>query len=336
MNRGYKTYRGKTDTLKILETVVKQEDGRFVKYLKTHTLPGFEKRSLFDVGKYFLRSLFKENLNLRASSLSFNFFLSLFPILIFLLALIAQLPVIGMKTRLINEIALLFPKSTSKALTETIYDLLKNPSSGLLSFGIVLALYFASNAYHTMINTFNRRLPIRVRRTWIQNRIRAIFLTLLIIVLAIVTLYILTQFYKANGYIFKHNWDSKAFFKFIIKTFEYLIVIVFVFVAISCMYYFGPSKKDKWHFFSAGSIFAGTLSIISTFAFSLYVDNFNSYNNVYGSIGAIIALMVLIYINTLVVIVGFELNTSIDKAHILFEERENAQNLAISANKKEN
>lgn len=227
-----------------------------------------------------------------------------------------------MKTRLIKEIALLFPESTSTALKSTIYDLLNHPSSGLLSFGFILALYFASNAYHTMINTFNRRLPVRRRRNWIQNRIQAIFLTLLITTLAIFTLFVLTQFYNADNYMYKHHWDSRAFFRFLIQIFEYLIIIIFVFVSISCMYYFGPAKKDKWRFFSAGSIFAGTLSVISTFVFTLYVNNFNSYNKVYGSIGAIIALMVLIYINTLVVIVGFELNTSIDKAHIQAEEQE--------------
>lgn len=287
-----------------------------MRYLKTHSIKSFEGRSFYDVGKYFLRGLFRENLNLRASSLSFNFFLSLFPILIFLLTLIASLPVRGLKTRLIKEIGLLLPEASSKALSGTIYELLNNPHSGLLSFGFLLALYFASNAYHSMINGFNRRLPMRKRRHWVQNRLMAIFITLLVTCLAIITLYILTQFYQANNYIHKHHWDTRRFFKFLLLIFEYIVLMGFVLISISCMYFFGPANKRRWKFFSAGSFLASVLSIISTLLFSLYVNNFNSYNKVYGSIGAIIALMVLIYINTLVVLVGFELNNSIDKAHL--------------------
>jgi membrane protein len=321
MADGFKTYRGISKSEIFADTPIKKEDARVIKYLKKHTLPGFEGRKIYDVGKYFLRSMFRENLNLRASSLSFNFFLSLFPILIFLLTLIAQLPVRGLRTRLIVEIALFFPKSTSDALQKTIQQLLSHPNSGLLSFGFILALYFASNAYHTMINTFNRRLPQKTRRTWIQNRLRAIFLTLLVSVLAIVTLYVLTQLNRFDGYILGKHIQLKNVISFLLHFIEYSIIIFFVFVAISSMYYFGPGNKKPWKFFSAGSILAGTLSVISTFGFTVYVNNFNSYNKVYGSIGAIIALMVLIYINTLVVIVGFELNASIDKAH-LFAENE--------------
>lgn len=320
LNKIYRKYRGQSAVETIAETPVTKADTRFVRYLKTHTLTGFDKHSIYDVGKYFLRGLFKENLNLRASSLSFNFFLSLFPILIFLLTTIAALPVKGLKTRLIKEISVMLPEASSKALSGTIFELLNHPNHGLLSFGFILALYFASNAYHTMINSFNRRLPVKVRRNWIQNRIRAIYLTLMITGLAIVVLYILTQFYQADNYMYKHHWDARKFFRFLITIFEYLILIVFVLVAISCMYYFGPANKKRWKFFSAGSIFATSLSVLSTFFFSVYVNNFNSYNKVYGSIGAIIALMILIYINTLVVLVGFELNTSIDRAHINAKE----------------
>ena len=87
-------------------------------------------------------------------------------------------------------------------------------------------------------------------------------------------------------------------------------------LAISSLYYFAPSKTVHWKFFTAGSFIASTLSIIATFGFTMYVNNFDSYNKIYGSIGAILALMVLIYINVFLVIIGFELNTSIDRAEI--------------------
>jgi membrane protein len=291
-------------------------DGPLVIWLKRKTIRGFDGHSIYDVGKYFLRSLFRENLNLRASSLSFNFFLSLFPSLIFILTLIAALPVKGLKTRLIQELRLLLPESTWKEVSGTIYELLTHQNSGLLSFGFILALYFASNAFHSLINSFNRRLPEKRRRNWIQNRLRAFGLTFLMGFMVILTLLLLTWLFQFNMFITKHHWPGMALWIFLLTTIEYLLIIGLIFTAISSFYHFGPAHQFKWRFVSPGSIFASTLSIVSTYSFGLYVNNFNAYNKIYGSIGAIIALMVLIYINCLLVIVGFDLNTSIDKARI--------------------
>jgi len=326
LNIRSKTYRGRSDIHNPLETPVTKTDGRMVRYLKTNTIIGFHGHSIYDVGKYFLNSLFRENLTIRASSLSFNFFLSLFPILIFLLTLIAYLPIKGLKSGLINEIHLLLPETSSKALSDTIYELLNQQHSTLLSFGFLLALYFASNAYHTMINTFNRRLPQRIRRHWVHNRLLAIGLTFLITFYGILTLLFVSKFYQAETYIHKHHWFAEPVLAWIMVLLEYIVLMLFVLISISSVYYYAPATKHRWRFFSAGSILATILSILSTLLFSLYVNNFNSYNKVYGSIGAIIALMVLIYINTLVILVGFDLNTSIEKAAMTAKLREGRKN----------
>jgi membrane protein len=113
-----------------------------------------------------------------------------------------------------------------------------------------------------------------------------------------------------------NNWPLLSLINFFIEFFKYILITGLFILVISSIYYFGPSNKKRWQFFSAGSLLAGTLSIISTFGFTLYVNNFDSYNKIYGSIGAILALMVLIYINSFLIIVGFELNTSIDKAEV--------------------
>lgn len=332
MSHKPKTYRGHIKLPGPLETPVEANDGSIIRFLKTKTIYGFQGHSIYDVGKYFLNSLFRENLNIRATSLSFNFFLSLFPILIFLLTLIAYLPVKGLKSGLISEIKILLPDSSSKALSETIYEILNQPHTGLLSFGVLLALYFASNAYHTMINTFNRRLVHGKKQNWVQNRIRALFLTFLISALAIVTLFFVSKIYQFDFYIKKHDWPMLEFIKFMLAVFEYLLIAAFALIAICSMYFFGPSNKKRWTFFSAGSILAWMLSMLSTFAFSLYVNNFNSYNKVYGSIGAILALMVLIYINTLVILVGFDLNASIEKASISANKQKTEQKPVLKAN----
>jgi len=113
-------------------------------------------------------------------------------------------------------------------------------------------------------------------------------------------------------------------YSFIIVLLEYLVLAALFQIGISSIYYFGPSNTKRWRFLSAGSIAATVLGGISTLAFGMYVNNFNTYNKVYGSIGAIIALMILIYINILTIIVGFELNVSIEKA-LAQKERRNAK-----------
>lgn len=327
-----KKYRGQMQLPGPMETPIETHDNAFIRFLKSHSVYGFQGHSLYDVGKYFLNALFKENINIRATSLSFNFFLSLFPILIFLLTLIAYLPVKGLKSGLIQEIDLLLPDASSKALSSTIYEILNQPHSGLLSFGFLLALYFASNAYHTMINTFNRRLPQRRQRNWIQNRLMAILLTFMVSILAIITLFFVAKLVQFNGFVEKHDWMLESVLLFITAVLEYALLGGCVLICICVMYYFGPANKKRWRFFSAGSIFAWILSILSTLLFSVYVNNFNSYNKVYGSIGAIIALMILIYINTLVVLVGFDLNTSIEKAAISASKQSNKQKTSLQEN----
>ena len=283
-------------------------------YLQNKRLEAFQGESLYNVGKYFFRSMFMENLNTRASSLSFNFFLALFPALIFLLTLIGYLPLHGLKTQFIQELSIILPKQTFKEIQSTIFEILHKQNSGLLSFGFITTVYFSSNAFHLLINSFNRRLPFGKKKNWFQIRLKAIFMTFWISIIVIITLLILTYAYQSVNYIVTHEWPFAAVYEFFILLLEYIVLAALILIATSSIYYFGPSNHKRWKFLSAGSVMASILSAISTVSFGLYVNNFNTYNKVYGSIGAIIALMILIYINMLTIIVGFELNVSIEKA----------------------
>jgi membrane protein len=131
--------------------------------------------------------------------------------------------------------------------------------------------------------------------------------------------------YQSVLFIQSHRWPLSDIYTFIITIFEYLVLIALFLIGISSLYFFGPANQRRWKFFTAGSTTATVLSALSSWGFALYVNNFNTYNKVYGSIGAIIALMILIYINILTIIVGFELNVSIEKALNITNQR-NATN----------
>ncbi|MFN5889102.1 MAG: YihY/virulence factor BrkB family protein [Bacteroidota bacterium] len=307
------------------QTSESQPSHPLFKYLQTIKPKGFGGESLYTVGRYFLRAMFMENLNMRASSLSFYFFLALFPALIFLLTLIAYLPITGLKTQFIRELSLIMPEQTYKEIRSTILEILNKQNSGLLSFGFITTLYFASNAFHLLINSFNRRLPNVKKKNWFQIRGRAVFMTFWVSILIILGLFLITMAYQSVLFIQSHRWPLSDIYTFIITIFEYLVLIALFLIGISSLYFFGPANQRRWKFFTAGSTTATVLSALSSWGFALYVNNFNTYNKVYGSIGAIIALMILIYINILTIIVGFELNVSIEKALNITNQR-NATN----------
>ena len=322
-NHHHKSEPTEDQAVPVLEKIkAVRTDHPFLSYLKSKTFKGFEGHSLYDVGRYFLRAMFTENLNMRASALSFNFFLALFPALIFTLTLIAYLPFDDLKTQFVQELSRILPDKSFKEVSGTIQEVLLKQNRGLLSFGFALTLYFASNAFHILINNFNRRLPVVVKKNWFQLRLKALFMTVLISSMVIVVLVLITWGYQLHRYMVTEQWRIGFIYEFILVIFEYLLIAFLIFLAISSVYYFGPHHQWRWKFFSAGSILASSLSILSSLVFSFYVNNFDSYNKIYGSIGAIIALLILIYINVLAVIVGFELNASIEKAGLFSQSQE--------------
>ena len=295
-----------------------QHDSPIKTYLESKTLKGLKGHNLYEVGRYFIRSLFMENLSVRASSLSFNFFLALFPAIIFLLTLIAYLPYDGLKTQFIEQLSIILPERTYKQISETIIEILQKENSSLLSFGFLLTVYFTSNSFHLLINSFNRRLANidRVKQSWLTVRLKAIFIALLLSIIIIVFLSIVTIAYQIEFYMESNDWPLADIYGFLVELIKYILIAGLFLLGLSIIYYFAPSKQSKWQFISIGSLVGTGLSLLTTFTFTIYVNNFDSYNKVYGSIGAIMALMVLLYINILSMIIGFELNTSIDKAEL--------------------
>ena len=296
-----------------------------LQYFKRTTIKGLNGHSIYDVGKFFFRSRFLENLNIRATSLSFNFFTALFPALIFLLTLIAYLPIKGIKSQFIQQLALILPKKTYEEISSTILEILHKQNSSLLSFGFILTVYFASNSFHLMINTFNRRVAVPQKKSWLHIRGKAVFLTFWMCILIIFFLLLVTWSFQIESYMEAHKWPLFSLYSILLTIFEYILICALFLFAISSIYFFAPSNHQRWRFFSVGAVFTTILSILTTFGFSIYVNNFDSYNKVYGSIGAILALMVLIYMNIMIILVGFELNASIDKVEISKKRKADAE-----------
>ena len=192
-------------------------------------------------------------------------------------------------------------------VSKVVVDFMNTQHKDVLSVGVLLALFFSSNGIMGLMRSFDRSLDVYKKRTGLSRRWTAIKLTFVLIFVAIASLRVLiVQSEVLNVWIIRIFNNIMA-----VKIVSFIILVLIVFCAISIVYAYGPSLTHRFRFVSAGSVFATTLSILATFVFFFLVNNILNYNKVYGSIGSIIAFMVWVWINTLIILIGYELNVSI-------------------------
>lgn len=276
--------------------------------------PGYKEISWYSVFEFFIRWVDKKDLHMRSSALSFTFFLSLFPTAIFFFTLIAYLPLKQSPEEILFFIEGIIPKNAFKGIKSTLTDILKYQRSGLLSIGFLLAVYFGTNGFHSLMNTLNRYGKEKETRSYWKQRLIAIILAFIVSIAVLLSVLLVT----GGNWLIQWLDKTKYFPSKMTPTLLFVLnngMVVFIMLTIiSCIYYFAPSKHSKWRFFTPGSVFACLITLSSTYLFSAYVNQFNAYNKVYGSIGVLIVVMLLIYINTYILLLGYELNIAIGKA----------------------
>lgn len=281
---------------------------------KKVTLPGFDKMPLYDVMVFFWRSIVDGSLSTRASATAFSFFMALFPAIVFLFTLIPYIPIENFQTELFLLLKDMVPANAFSAIEETVQDILTRQRGDLLSLGFFMALIFSTNGFASMMSAFDASLHSFERRTWIGQRIIALFLLAIQSVLLTSAIALITygqhfiNYLVSNGYLRDH-------FTFYLLTFgKWLVILVLFFMANSFLFWLAPAKKTKWRFISAGGTLSTVLSLATFIGFSYYINNFGQYNKLYGSIGTLLVIMLLMYLLSLILLVGFELNASINEA----------------------
>ena len=278
--------------------------------LKKFIIPGFEGLSLHEVSLFFYRGITKGAITTRASSLAFNFFLAFFPGIIVIFTLIPFVPITGFQEQLFMLIMEVLPPSTFGATKSIVDDIINNERGGLLSFTFILALYFCTNGVNAMITGFNSTYHHQDGRSWVQLKLLSFSLTVILAIFLVLTIafqiasedflsYLVTQKHIGQG-LAEMIFSSKPF-----------ILVIGLFLSISCIYYYAPADKSRWKFLSPGSVLCTLLSVLTSFAFSYYVNNFAQYNQLYGSIGTLLVILLWMYFNSMILLIGFELNASI-------------------------
>jgi membrane protein len=285
----------------------------FIAWTKVCVLPGFAPLPLYTIGTFFFKEIAKDTLVNKASSLAYNFMLAMFPAIIFLFTLIPYIPKqIGFQERLMSLIALILPKNAFLAFETTITEIINIQNGSLLSLGFVLSLFFATNGVHNLMGAFNRSSLIIETRTWIKQRLVAGLLTVIIAFSVIVCIAAM-----AIGEIMLTSLKEELKYQgnltyYAIQFTRWTLLVILYFSTVSILYRYGPAHAKKWKFFSAGSWLATLLAFLTIWGFSFYINHFGAYNKVYGSIGTLIVIMIWLYFNSLILLLGFELNASID------------------------
>lgn len=270
--------------------------------------------SLYDILIIFIEKVRKDEIFERAYSVAFNFTLAIFPAIIFLFTLIPYFTFFPeLEKRIRTFLQDVMPYSLYIAASSTIDDILSRPRGGLLSLGFFLALYLSTNGMDSLMQAFNKCYRTVERRSFLKTRLIATGLTftLALVLIIAVTLLVVGQYFinMAGSY---NLLEGSAVF--LIVLLRFVIVFAIFLTGISCIYYLAPAVHDRWRFFSYGSVIATFLSMGVSYGFSFYINNFATYNKLYGSIGALIAIMIWLFLLSVVLLIGFEVNASIDKA----------------------
>ena len=276
-------------------------------------LNSFYNLSLYDILFFFYKGVKQGSITTRASSLAFNFFLAFFPSIIVLFTLIPYIPIVDLQQTLMELISTILPPHTNEIAFSTIYDIINNPRSGLLSIGFILTTFFATNGVNSLIEAFNSSYHINESRSIIRQRLLSLGITFLLSCILMLTIMLIMFSKTVVNYLITSEIIENKSIEYILFG-KWMVIIIMLFVGISIIYHFGPTIKKKFQLFTPGSIISTCLIIVTSSFFNYYISNFAEYNKVYGSIGTLIIILLWMYINSIILLIGFELNASIFNA----------------------
>ena len=297
---------------------------KIINKLRVVVLPGFDGMPLYDVLVFFFRGLFKGVLTYRAAAISYNFFLAMVPLVLFLFTLIPYVTSESLQGSLMEIINELMPSNIFAEVQSTIVEIISRPKKGLMSLGFVMSIYFATNGVDAILEGFNQSYHRIKTWPWWMQKIYAFLLMVVISFLGIISTLSLTFGKVMITSLSKFDIINDNVIIYLLFIIQWIVIILMSLLSVSLLYYYGQ-KKDKnrnYRFLSVGSIFATGLFIIGGLIIKAYFENFSNYNVLYGSLGTLIILMVWIYYNAIILLIGFELNTSIQRSKEISDHRE--------------
>jgi membrane protein len=284
-----------------------------VQFGKKIKIPGLEGMSLYDVIEMYIIGIVEGALTTRAGGIAFSFFMAVFPFLLFILTLIPYIPIDGFQDGLFSFIKDILPPQTFEAVNLVIGDIINNQYGGLLSFGFLLSIFLMTNGINAIFGGFEYSYHITDVRNVFKSYFVSLAVSLLTSLFLIITIILVILYQVALTKIDESGWLNTSD----LNLFYYgrgFIFLVMIFTIVSLLFRYGTKQGKETRFFSAGAILTTILSLCTFYLFSIYVLKFAQYNQLYGSIGTLLILMLFVWLNAIILLLGFELNASL---HVL-------------------
>jgi membrane protein len=260
--------------------------------------------------------VYKDDVLGRAAQLSYFFIFSLFPLLFFLASLLGYFTQTGPELResLLHYLATVVPVKASALIRDTLVEITEASSGGKISFGVLLTVWTASFGVGAIISTLNAAYGVKESRPWWKVQAMAVVLTLALALLVVSAL-ALVLYGGQIGQLIAGRYDLGAAFTSVWGVAQWVIVFGCVLLALALVYYCAPDVKDiRWQWITPGSAVAVMLWLFVSFVFRLYLTYFDTYSTTYGSLGAVMILLLWLYLTGVAVLVGGEMNAVIEDA----------------------
>jgi membrane protein len=288
-----------------------------VAFFKSIKLPGFEGLSVYDLLELYVVGIVQGALTTRASAIAFSFFTAIFPFLLFVIILIPYIPVDNFQNDFLAFLESVLPPQTSEFFNDNIFENInKNRGAGLVSSVFFLSLFLMANGVNAVFSSFETSYHELLTRNVLQQYLYALGISLILVVLLIVTIvvigyvqiYIMAPIYES---VVKQDITADQIgIKWIWRV-KYLFFIIMAYLATATLYYFGTKEGRHTRFFSIGALLTTLLLVLTSYLFALYIESFSKYNELYGSIGALLILLLYLWLNSNILLLGHELNATL-------------------------
>lgn len=300
-----------------METYDRISTGRILNFLHRFHVWGARSVCWDDVLRTFLKEIFSGDTRQRAKSLSFSFVVAFPPMLLFLVTLIAYLPVDGIQDEFLKNLGTIIPPKIAEPVNATVNDIMGNKRSSLQFIGFFSSVILAANGLSSLFRSFrNPKVEVKTR-PWIVRYLMSFMLVIVLYLLIILMLVLMMEYHRfldiltENGIV---RWSENV--REVVGVGRWFVLAIVTMLAINAIYYcidfyWMKHSASRMRFFSVGATMASLMFFGFTWLFEIYIDNFNNYNLLYGSIGTLLVIFLWIYLSCRMLLVGYELNRSI-------------------------
>jgi membrane protein len=275
-------------------------------------LPGLNGLTAYDLWEIYSGGIIKGTFSSRASAIAFSFFMALFPFLLFVLNLIPYVNFIDdFQLQFLVFMDSLLPPTTSEFFNDIFLDIANTPRGGLLSFAFILSIFLMTNGVNAIFTGFEFSYHTNANRSIIRQYLVAVGISIFMALLLLITVVLMVYLtYAVDDLSEIGIFIEKGFSAMLVK---YAVFILLIYITVSLLYYFGTKEGRQSKFFSIAALLTTLLMLLTTYLFGVYIENFSQYNELYGSIGALLVLMIYIWLNSNILLLGFELNACLIK-----------------------